>query len=76
MVEGKDKLVDALAIGPVAGEDNAPIVLATNELSSVQRNKLSAIVKQDTKVVQVGGGVSTNVIESLCNLIKLHLNIK
>ncbi|MGF0554219.1 S-layer protein SlpA [Clostridioides difficile] len=77
----EDQLVDALAAGAIAGnlglsagEDEvspAPIVLATDNLSSEQHVAISKVVndKQTNKIVKVGGGIADSVINKLKDLL-------
>ena len=58
-----EELVDALAAGPLAAENKAPIVIADYKYSSAQDDVLSAkATTTDSKLVQVGNGVASKVI--------------
>ncbi|KPI49311.1 hypothetical protein KW94_15795 [Clostridioides difficile] len=78
----EDQLVDALASAAVAGNfgsingnaDNvspAPIVLATDNLSSKQHVEISKVVNDDAsnKIVKVGGGIADSVVNKLKDLL-------
>lgn len=65
----EDQLVDALAAAPIAGNANAPIVLATNSLTTDQAIAVSKL--GSTKLTQVGGGVAESVINNLKKLLGL-----
>ena len=69
-IEGNDKLVDALAISPVAAEDGV-VVLATNELTKEQKDALDLKASNAKKVTQVGGGVSETVVTKVAKLLGL-----
>ncbi|MGY5238245.1 cell wall-binding repeat-containing protein [Clostridium tertium] len=61
------QLIDALSSGPIAALENSPVVLANNDLTATQRSILS---KRSTNViVQAGYGISSNVTESLRDLL-------
>lgn len=64
----EDQLVDALAIAPSA---QAPIVLATNNVTVEQAISINAVKKNDTKLTQVGGGVAKSVIDQIKNVLGL-----
>lgn len=69
--EGNDKLVDALTAAPLAAKLNAPIVLATNDLTEAQEEVLELMSVDDaSKIYQVGGGVATTLVNKLVNLFK------
>lgn len=69
--EGNDKLVDALTAAPLAAKLNAPIVLATNDLTEAQEEVLELMSIDDaSKIYQVGGGVATTLVNKLVNLFK------
>lgn len=55
-------LVDALGAGALASNIDAPIVLASNELSEEQEDILTMIKNKD-KAIEVGYGISSNVLE-------------
>ncbi|GAB6168189.1 hypothetical protein JCM1393_06490 [Clostridium carnis] len=57
------ELVDALTAGPVAAVGQAPVVLANGNLTEAQRNTLAS--KKANKVIQAGGGVSEEAVNSL-----------
>ena len=67
-VGGNDKLVDALAAAPLAGNNSAPIILTTDMLSETQKESLKGFNKV-SKLVQVGHGISKNVITSIVELL-------
>ena len=71
--EGNDKLVDALAISPVAVKDNknGVVVLATNDLTEAQQEALELRAAAADKMTQVGGGVSNTVITKVAKMLGL-----
>ena len=70
-IEGNDKLVDALAISPVAAKNGGVVVLATNDLTEAQQEALELKASNATKLTQVGGGVTKTVVEKIAALLKL-----
>ena len=70
-VEGNDKLVDALAISPVAAKNGGVVVLATKDLTEAQQEALELKASNATKLTQVGGGVTKTVVEKIAKLLKL-----
>lgn len=75
-VANKGQLVDALAAANYAANMNAPIVLATDSLSTVQKNELLKVEKASdfttkAKAVQVGNGVERSVLEAVAGLFGL-----
>ncbi|EQF23557.1 cell wall binding repeat 2 family protein [Clostridioides difficile CD160] len=72
----EDQLVDALAAAPIAGrfkESPAPIILATDTLSSDQNVAVSKAVSKDggTNLVQVGKGIASSVINKMKDLLDM-----
>ncbi|MCR1391119.1 S-layer protein SlpA [Clostridioides difficile] len=78
----EDQLVDALASAAVAGNfgsvngnldkvSPAPIVLATDNLSSKQHVEISKVVDDNAsnKIVKVGGGIADSVVNKLKDLL-------
>ncbi|GAA0083769.1 cell wall-binding glycosyl-hydrolase Cwp19 [Clostridium sp. CTA-7] len=57
------ELVDALSSGPIAAINGGPVVLCDNDLNNSQKNILG--FKNANSIVQAGGGVSPNAINSL-----------
>ncbi|MEG2789704.1 MAG: family 10 glycosylhydrolase [Romboutsia sp.] len=68
LITKNNPLVDALSAGPLAAKLNSPIVLAGNSINSLQNTVLKT--KSTSTVYQVGGGVNTNVFNSIVNLLK------
>ena len=67
-----DELVDALSIAPVAGKNNAPIILSTSEFTTKQAIKVSNKKSDNfTKLIQVGGGVTKSVITQIKDVLGL-----
>ncbi|WP_051539985.1 cell wall-binding repeat-containing protein [Clostridium ihumii] len=62
------ELVDALSAGPVAALDSSPVIISNNDLSKEQESVLSK--KSSSEIIQIGGGVSKNVLESLKSILK------
>ena len=68
----KSDLVDALAAAPLAAAKHAPIVLATDKLSSAQINALELNAKGSDTLFQVGNGVSKdNVVKIIAQRLGL-----
>jgi len=60
----ENQLVDALAAGPVAGKEGAPIVLAGSKLADGQKKFLEGQGEVAT-VYEVGGGINTSTVKDL-----------
>lgn len=60
----ENQLVDALAAGPVAGKEGAPIVLAGGKLADGQKKFLEGQGAVAT-VYEVGGGINTSTVKDL-----------
>ena len=71
-----DVLVDALTAANLASKLNAPILLATNELSNEQINQVNLNANNSKALYQVGEGVNTKLVEKLANLFKLPAKIR
>ena len=72
--DGKGKnidLVDALTAANLAAQSKAPIVLATNSLSSEQINALELNAKTAGNVYQVGLGVNPEVVRTVAQNLGL-----
>lgn len=70
-VGGNDKLVDALTAAPLAAKKNAPIVLATTDLTESQQEVLELVeVADSNSVFQIGGGIVNTVIAKISDLLK------
>lgn len=52
VVANQDKLIDALAVGPLAAKNNSPVILATNTLDKSQESSLKG--KNSSKLFEVG----------------------
>lgn len=79
-VGGDSKLIDALAAAPLAGSKNAPIVLATDNLSLKQEQVIDTKTDKHTgtantntynKLTKIGGGVSASPIQKLLKVLGL-----
>ena len=69
---GKSHLIDALTAAPLAGKDNSPIVLATNNVSVDQAETAQLSLKgKVTSIVQVGQGISQTVLNKLGEVLNL-----
>lgn len=62
------ELVDALSAGPIVAINNGTIVLCDKNLDVNQKNVLGK--KKSKEIIQVGGGVSINSINSLISILK------
>ncbi len=70
--KNKTDLVDALAAAPLAAAKHAPIVLATDKLSSAQINALELNAKGSDTLFQVGNGVNKdNVVKIIAQRLGL-----
>lgn len=67
---GKSHLIDALTAAPLAGSQNAPIVLATNNLSVDQKETAELKLTNVKKIVQIGQGIANTVIEKIVEIVK------
>ncbi|HFL2514584.1 TPA: cell wall-binding protein Cwp10 [Clostridioides difficile] len=68
VVANQDKLIDALAVGPLAAKNNSPVILATNTLDKSQESSLKG--KDSSKLFEVGGGIASSVIDKIKSLIE------
>ncbi|MFL8632669.1 cell wall-binding protein Cwp10 [Clostridioides difficile] len=68
VVANQDKLIDALAVGPLAAKNNSPVILATNTLDKSQESSLKG--KNSSKLFEVGGGVASSVVDKIKSLIE------
>lgn len=70
--DGDAQLVDALAAAPLAGKNNGAIVLATNDLTKAQADKLEANKAVGNKeVTQIGNGVASSVVQKVLKALGL-----
>lgn len=69
-VGGKSQLIDALTAAPLAGNAQAPIVLATNSVSADQEEVLDAKVSAAAKITQIGKGIADSVIANIVKIVK------
>ena len=67
----KNELIDALAAANMASEKKAPIVLATNKLSTSQINALELKGKNAEALYQVGNGVARDVVKEIAQRLGL-----
>ena len=70
-VGGTSQLIDALTAAPLAGSKNAPIVLATNNVSTAQVETAELKLKNVTKMTQIGQGIARTAIEKLYDVLNL-----
>ncbi|HBE7903972.1 TPA: cell wall-binding protein Cwp10 [Clostridioides difficile] len=68
VVANQDKLIDALAVGPLAAKNNSPVILATNTLDKSQESSLKG--KNSSKLFEIGGGIASSVIDKIKRLIE------
>lgn len=75
-VGGNGKLIDALAVAPLAGRVNAPIVLATEDLTSAQAKAIDEAVVDtrtaNTKLYKAGNGISSTVMSKIVKMMGLN----
>lgn len=69
--EGNGQLIDALAVAPLAARTEAPIVLATSDLTKEQTKALETIKDTKKPLTQAGNGVTTTVTQKLLKLLGL-----
>ena len=69
LVAKDDILVDALAAANLSAVENAPIVLATENLSSDQLGSVVLNAKNAKKVYQIGGGVAESVVRAIADAL-------
>ncbi|SJT00468.1 S-layer protein SlpA [Clostridioides difficile] len=70
----EDQLVDALAAAPVAAHFEAPIILATDSLSSDQNVAISKALpsgQSGDNLIQVGQGIASSVINKIKDLLDM-----
>lgn len=67
-VAKSDQLVDALSVGPLAAKKDIPIILATKTLNKSQEEALNK--KKTLKLFEIGGGISSSVLDKIKNLVK------
>lgn len=70
----EDQLVDALAAAPVAASFKAPIILATDSLSSDQNVAISKALpsgQSGDNLIQVGQGIASSVITKIKDLLDM-----
>ena len=68
VVANQDKLIDALAVGPLAAKNNSPVILATNTLDKSQESSLKG--KNSSKLFEVGRVIASSVIDKIKRLIE------
>ena len=71
LVAKDDELVDALTASNLSAQQNAPIVLATSELSKAQLDAVVTNAKDSKKVYQIGGGVAPSVVKAVAEALNL-----
>lgn len=67
-VAKSDQLVDALSVGPLAAKKDIPIILVTKTLNKSQEEALNK--KKTLKLFEIGGGISSSVLDKIKNLVK------
>lgn len=64
----ENELIDALALGSLAGKEGSPIILTGNDLDETQKNYLSA--QKNIKIIyEIGGSLKENVIKNIVNIL-------
>lgn len=73
-VGGNGKLIDALAVAPLAGKLDAPIVLATEDLAGAQDLAVKKVFKSNgsEKLYKAGNGISSTVMSKLAKIMGLN----
>ena len=67
----KSELIDALSAANLASQKDAPVVLATNKLSTAQINALELNAKDAATLYQVGNGVARDVVKTIAQRLGL-----
>lgn len=72
-VGGDGQLIDALAVAPFAAKEEAPLVLAGNDLTTKQDEQIKESVKEtsSSKLYQVGQGIGADAIKSVLKALGL-----
>ena len=68
-IADKKELIDALSAANYAATENAPIVLASKEVTDAQKSTLLSVGTAYNKVIQVGLGAEGKVLETVANLL-------
>ncbi len=68
LVTKSDPLVDALTAGPLAAKLKTPIVIVGNNISQTQKKVLEP--KNSKLVYEIGGGINSNAVNSVVELLK------
>ncbi len=71
LVAKDDVLIDALTASSLASKQNAPIVLATNSLSTEQLNAVVKNAQYAKDLYQIGGGVAREVVKTVAQALGL-----
>lgn len=69
--EGNGQLIDALAVAPLAAKTQAPIVLATSDLTKEQTKAVETVKDTKKPLTQAGNGVTTTVTQKLLKILGL-----
>lgn len=64
----ENELIDALALGSLAGKEGVPIILTGNNLDDAQKNYLIA-QKNIKTIYEIGGSLKENVIRNIVNIL-------
>lgn len=75
-VANKNELVDALSAANFAASIDAPILLASTNVTDAQKSTLLKATSNPTKVVQVGMGAERTVLETIANLLGVTNKVK
>ena len=67
----KSELIDALSAANLASQKDAPVVLATNKLSTAQINALELNATNAATLYQVGNGVARDVVKTIAQILGL-----
>ena len=67
----KSELIDALSAANLASQKDAPVVLATNKLSTAQINALELNATDAATLYQVGNGVARDVVKTIAQRLGL-----
>jgi len=64
----ENELIDALALGSLAGKEGSPIILTGNDLDDTQKSYLRA--QRNIKTIyEIGGSLKENVIRNIVNIL-------
>lgn len=73
--DGDSQLVDALAAAPIVGRNNGVLVLATNDITTAQKdaikNVTQVVTPNNNVLTQVGEGVANTLVQKIAGFLGL-----